>query len=59
MFAQLVEGELDWAEFFFILAAIAFVVTVIVRALRPTLVTPAATLAAAGLACLALGFICW
>ena len=59
MFAQIIEGELDWAELFFLVAVVLFVVDVIVRVARPNLATQAAILTVAGLACLAFGFVLW
>lgn len=59
MLAQIIEGELDWAELFFIVAVVLFVLDVIIRVARPALATPAAILTVAGLACLAFGFVCW
>lgn len=59
MLAQLIDAEPDWAEFFFILAAVAFIIDAVIRLARPPQAAQAAILTVAGLACLAIGFICW
>jgi len=54
MFAQIVSGEVDWADFFFLLAAILFAIGAFLTYPVKTLW---ATLVAAGLCFVAIGWL--
>lgn len=59
VFAQIVSGELDLADLFFLAAVVLFIIDVVVRVTNPPKASLAAILTVAGLACMAFGFLLW